>query len=219
MVVKTRYALIIGMVLALSAGESVFPQSAHFGQSGQSGQSGSITGRVRERDGKVLEGVLVRASRATDEQQKVEVSSNQKGEFRLTALASGDYVLSFERSGFQTLTTRRLSVTAGETVRIRGVIELAPERPPFSIIRGAVFSADGLSLPNATVKIERVGEGKRLKRETVSAEGGEFAFRVPPEKAVYRVTATARGFAPATKEIEVEPDEVRQVALTLERAK
>lgn len=204
---KRRYAQIGVIVLSL------------LGTSVAAAQSASITGKVRERGGKSLEGVNVRATRATDEAQKVEAKSNQKGEFQLAGLAPGEYVLSFERSGFRTFTTKRLPVAAGETVKLRNEIELAPENPPFSLIRGAVFTAEGFSLPNASVRIERLGEGKRFKRETVSVEGGEFGFRLPPEKATYRITATARGFETATKDIEVDADDVRQVALTLERSK
>jgi hypothetical protein len=39
------------------------------------------------------------------------------------------------------------------------------------------------------------------------------------EKAKYRVTATARGFQPASIEIEIDGDEARNVALTLQPLK
>ncbi|MEP7272420.1 MAG: carboxypeptidase-like regulatory domain-containing protein [Acidobacteriota bacterium] len=179
-------------------------------------QSGSISGKVKERDGKVLEGVLVVA--AGPNERKAEARSNEKGEFELTELKAGDYVLSFERRGFQTFTTRRLTVNSGETVKLSRVIELSTDRPTSAIIRGAVFTADGFSLPNANIKLERLGEGKRLKRETISVEGGEFGFRLPAEKSTYRITASARGFEPATLDVEVDSDEVRQIALTLKKS-
>lgn len=182
------------------------------------GQSASVVGRVKERDGKALEGVVIRAS-TTDGKQAGETTSDARGEFELLGLSAGDYVFTFERKGFQTFTTRGLPVEAGEKVKLRRVIEMAPERPPYAVVRGAVFTAEGFSLPNANITIEKVGEGKRLKRETVSVDGGEFGFRLPPEKAIYKVTATARGFVTGSKEIEVSADEVRQIALTLERVK
>jgi carboxypeptidase family protein len=204
---KARYAVIFGFVFAVLSSLPVLAQS------------GAIKGRIKERGGKMLEGVTVRAVHARDEQKKFETKSDAKGEFELKGVSAGDYVLSFERQGFQTFTTRSLSVGEGEILKLSRVIELAPDRPPVAIIRGAVFTGEGLTLPNASVKIERIDEGKRLKRETVSVEAGEFAFRLPAEKATYRITAVARGFQAATKEIGIEGDEVRQIALTLERVK
>src|SRR5206468_1526680 len=95
---------------------------------GQSGHLGTIRGRIKERDGKMLEGVTVRAVKAREEQSKLETKSDGKGEFELKGLAAGDYVLSFERQGFQTFTTRSLTVGEGETVKLSRVIELSPDR-------------------------------------------------------------------------------------------
>ena len=38
-------------------------------------------------------------------------------------------------------------------------------------------------------------------------------------RATYRITATARGFQPSSKEINIEGDELQNVALSLERLK
>jgi len=69
------------------------------------------------------------------------------------------------------------------------------------------------------VVIERIDGAKKFKQETISREGGEFAFRLKAEKAKYRITATARGFQPASVEVEIENDEARNVALTLQQIK
>jgi hypothetical protein len=67
--------------------------------------------------------------------------------------------------------------------------------------------------------IERIDGGKKFKQETFSQDGGEFAFRLKAEKAKYRVTAAARGFQPASVEVEIDGDEARNVALTLQPVK
>jgi hypothetical protein len=99
------------------------------------------------------------------------------------------------------------------------VVELAREGPPYALIRGAVFQGPGYTLRNATVTIERIDGEKKFKQEKVSVEGGEFSFRLKAEKAKYRITATARGFQPASLEVEIAGDEARNVALTLQQAK
>ncbi|HWQ35971.1 MAG TPA: carboxypeptidase-like regulatory domain-containing protein [Blastocatellia bacterium] len=225
---KTSYAIILSVVLTLVAALPSLAQSA----------SGAIRGKVKEQDGKALEGVkvLVRkietksggdqtASRASSQGARLaessfkrETETSSKGEFAFADLEPGNYALTFEKQGFVTITTWQIEVKAGETVQFGRTIELAREKQvESSLIRGAVFNHDGFTFPNATVRIERIGGGRKFKRETNSAEGGEFAFRVPSEKGTYRITASADGFQTAVKEIEVDAAEVRQISLTLEK--
>jgi Carboxypeptidase regulatory-like domain len=182
-------------------------------------QTGAIKGRVKERNGKALEGVIVRATNAENKEDKRETKSDDKGDFEFDALPAGRYSLSFERQGYKTFVTRKLEVAAGETTKLGAAVELSREGDPYAVIRGAIFRGPGFTLPNATVTIERIDGGKKFKQETLSQEGGEFAFRLKAEKAKYRVTATARGFEPASVEIEIGGDEARNVALTLQPVK
>jgi len=182
-------------------------------------QTGILKGKVKERNGKALEGVIVRATNAKNNDDKRETKSNDKGDFELTGLPAGQYTISLEKQGFKTFNSRNLDIAAGETTRLSAVIELVREGDPYAVIRGAVFQGPGYTLPNATVVIERIDGGKKFKQEKVSVEGGEFSFRLKAEKAKYRITATARGFQPASVEVEIEGDEARNVALTLQQAK
>jgi hypothetical protein len=86
------------------------------------------------------------------------------------------------------------------------------------VIRGAVLQGVGYSLSSASVLIERIDGGRKFKQETISREGGEFAFRLRAEKARYRLTASARGFQSSSIELDIEGDEVRNIALTLKPA-
>ena len=210
MKLKITYAIISWLVLI--AFLSISAQAQH----------GVVKGKVKEQGGKALEGVIVRtrAANASNEKDRHETKTDSKGDFELTGLATADYILTFEHPGFRTFTSRRLEVKDGEIIKLRQAVELSREREGFAVIRGAVFTSEGISLPNASVIIERLGENHGFKkRETTSGEGGEFAFRLPNDKATYRVTAKARGFQPLSKEVSVDSDEVRQIALALERIK
>lgn len=188
-------------------------------------ETGSLRGRIREQRGRALAGVKVEATRQSGTDSATETTSptgtyatesNSQGEFLLGSLPPGDYVLSFSLSGYRTFTTRRLTVTAGESVRLSRVIELAREEAPYAVIRGAVLQGVGFTMPNALVTLERIDGGRKLRQRTISREGGEFAFRLRAERATYRVTASSPGWKAATLEIEIENDEVRNVALVLE---
>lgn len=202
-----RYALVLSLVL-------LFSLSALAGV-----QSGAVKGKVKELDGKALEGVLVTATNAKNKVDKHETTSDAKGDFEFTKLPGGDYSFSFEKKGYKTFLSRNLTVVDGETLKLRSVIELKRDEAPYAAIRGAVFYGPGYSMPNASVTIERIDGGKKFKDEKVSGEGGQFTFRLKAEKAKYRVTATARGYEPASTEIEIEGDEIRNIALTLQPEK
>lgn len=207
MKLKLAYALMAQLVLIISFAGSAYSQT------------GIVKGKIKEQGGKALEGVVVRATNTKGKIDPHETKSDNKGEFEFTTLPSGEYSFSFEKQGYKTFTTRKLEVVGGETVKFNQAVELKREGEPYSVIHGAVLYGVGYSLPNALVTIERIDGGKKFKQEAVSREGGEFAFRLKAEKAKYRITATARGFQPASTEIEIESDEVRNVALTLQQTK
>ena len=204
-----KFKYVISGVIVLCA---IFTGSAF-------GQSGSIKGKVREQNGRSLEDVLVRASNARNKESRFEIKSDSKGEFTFPELPAGEYSLSFEKQGFKTFTTRKLEVASGDTIKLSRVIEMAREGESYSVIRGAVFHGAGFTLRNAIVTLERIDGIKKLKQDAVSQDGGEFAFRLKAEKARYRITAMAKGFQPASLEIEIESDEVRNIALTLQQEK
>lgn len=201
-----RYAISIGLVLLLTLNVSAQTQT------------GVVKGKIKEEGGKVLAEVLVQATNVKNKDDKYEAKSDDKGDFTFANLPAGDYTLSFTKQGYRIFTTRKLEVVNGETLKLSRTIELKREGEPYSVIRGAVLHGVGYTLPNSLVTIERIDGGKKFKQETVAREGGEFAFRLRAEKAKYRLTATAHGFQTASIEIEIDSDEVRNVALTLQQA-
>ena len=60
------------------------------------------------------------------------------------------------------------------------------------LIRGTVFTEDGLALPGAQMRIRRTAE-KKTRWETISNSRGDFAVRVKMGSA-YEVTVRAKGF-------------------------
>ena len=205
MKLKPGYALIAMLVLLFSTAV------------GAAAQTGLVKGKVKEEGGKALEEVLVQATNVRNKDDKHQIKSDSKGDFEFSDLPAGDYSFSLEKQGYKTFVTRKLAVIGGETLRLTA--ELKREGEPFSLIRGAVLNGVGYSMPNATVLLERIDGGRKFKQEKVSGEGGQFVFRLKAEKAKYRITANARGFQSASAEIEIESDEVRNIALTLQPVK
>ena len=60
------------------------------------------------------------------------------------------------------------------------------------LVRGTVFTPDGLALPGARLRIRRASE-KKFRWDTVSNSRGNFAVRVKMG-AEYEVVASAKGF-------------------------
>jgi Carboxypeptidase regulatory-like domain len=181
-------------------------------------QTASVKGKVKELKGNALDGVLVRATNQKNKDLKYESNSDNKGEFVITGLPAGEYSFAFEKKNYKKFTTRKIQIAAGETLNLNRVIELTKESVPYALIRGAVLYGTGYSLPGASVLIERI-DGKKFKQETISLEAGEFAFRLKAEPAKYRITASNRGFQPASIEIQIDDDEVRNIVLNLQPEK
>lgn len=190
-------------------------------------EGGQIQGKVKEDGGKMLADVTVKAARSVtrsldnqDTNQKgYDTKTNDKGEFVLSGLLPGNYVLTFELAGYRTFVTRRFELAAGETFKVPKIIELSREPEAHSLIRGAVLDASGYSLENASVSLER-SDGKKFKKiEKASVTGGQFAFRVPSETGTYRLSASADGFVTAVQEVSVDKNEIRSIVIQLEKKK
>jgi hypothetical protein len=188
--------------------------------SAQSGPTGIITGRVESRDDKKpIQGATVKATRSTTK-EVFQVETNDKGEFKIADLQPGTYVIEVDADKRNSTRLNVLqTVAAGKTTTLSKPIQMDAERS-FSIISGAVFNARGLSMANVKLTIERISStDPKLKKgkldETVSNQAGEFAFRFPGADAVYRVTATAKGYKTVTKDVDVQKDEKRNIALQM----
>ena len=103
----------------------------------------------------------------------------------------------------------------------RGLREVSGTPRALSIIRGAVFDSKGFSLPGVKIVLENLSkDGKAVTGkvgEYVTSTGGEFAFRLPGAAANYRVTATMKGFVTKIQDVDVQKNEARNIAVTLEK--
>ncbi|MEO8100035.1 MAG: carboxypeptidase-like regulatory domain-containing protein [Acidobacteriota bacterium] len=88
-----------------------------------------------------------------------------------------------------------------------------PQPEPYAIVAGTVFLDSGRSQPGAKVVLSRKQQPEKKLQEQISSPRGEFSFRVPPGPANYLITATLKGFEPASKEVEIVAQE--QVHKTL----
>jgi hypothetical protein len=144
-VVRVCAALIVS-IFALMAG----PASAQ--------QTGSIVGKVADNSGAVLPGVTVTATSSVLPTPRV-TTSGPAGEFRLPALPPGNYQISFELQGMQTLTRNavvqlQVDTTVNATLGIGGVTETVEVTavtslvdPSAATIKSGVSNEQLLSLP------------------------------------------------------------------------
>jgi hypothetical protein len=95
---------------------------------------------------------------------------------------------------------------------------LTVDEGSIAFLKGSVFDPSGRSVPGARVELARIEADGSLKKlaDRVTTETGQFAFRLPPDKAKYRVTAKAGGAQDATQEVMIDDAVVYRVALTLE---
>ena len=179
---------------------------------------GSIRGSVEDEKGQPKAGITVRAiSRRTNE-LVAEGVTGEKGEFLLENLKPARYTLVFSSPEYQQAVISSVEVRAGRQTRLERPIRLQPVEMTATLI-GATFDPNGFLLPGVRVVLERIPiegeEVKPLKLEQVSNSSGEFAFRLPGERARYRLTASAQGFEAETQMVDVAGGERRRIAIRL----
>ncbi len=182
----------------------------------QSRATGNIKGKVRVESGGAgtNEGIKVVARQS--ETDMATTTTNRKGEFVLGNLKPGVYTVIF-RPGQGSVIIDNVEVQAGKTRTLRERT-LPVDIGSIAFLRGSVFNAAGLSVAGARVEVERIEAGGRLQNigGYVTNSLGEFAFRLPPATAKYRVTARPPGGgSPVSKEVEVDGAYVYRVALSL----
>lgn len=179
--------------------------------------TGSIKGRVRVETGKPSEiAVIVRLG----EREVTQTTTNAKGEFTINGLQPGIYAVTFRKPGLSVGTINNVEIRAGKTRTLGDRLVLTVDEGSLAFLRGSVFDPGGRSVAGARVELSRVEADGSLKKlaDRMTTETGQFAFRLPPDRAKYRVTAKVEGAQPAVKDVEVDDAVVYRVALTLEPA-
>lgn len=92
---------------------------------GQGTTSASIIGQITDESGAVLPGVTVIARSPALQVPEVTDVTDQQGEYRLTQLPIGRYVVTYELPGFQTLRQQDVQLTIGFVARLDHVMKVA----------------------------------------------------------------------------------------------
>lgn len=188
-------------------------------------KTGTLKGRVEDVKGKPLADVEVRVMSSRTRAVK-ETTTDKDGNYALE-LEADDYTVSFDAAGVRGGSmTQMQQVEVGKVTEVK-TIRLEREKRT-SLLRGAVFNTEGFSLPGVKLKLVRVPSEEEIKEkkkidsfkaEYVSNSRGEFAFRLPPVRARYQVTAMLSGYKPQTKTVFVNEDEAAPLAFSLEAIK
>jgi hypothetical protein len=95
-----------------------------FAQGGGASSTGTIQGRVTDAQGAVLPGVAVTATSAALIQPQTTVTS-ETGNYRFPAVPPGQYEVSYELAGFNTLRRSGIAITLGFTANVNVELALA----------------------------------------------------------------------------------------------
>jgi hypothetical protein len=98
--------------------------SSAFAQGGGASSTGTIQGRVMDSQGAVLPGVTVTATSPSALGAQTAVTS-ETGNYRFPAVPPGEYELTFELAGFNTLKRSGISITLGFTANVNVELALA----------------------------------------------------------------------------------------------
>jgi uncharacterized GH25 family protein len=189
-------------------------------------KTGILKGKIEDLKGKPIAGVEVRVLRHRDRTTK-ETRTDASGSYNFE-LEPDDYTVSFDAEGYQGGTLVQMQQVEEGKETVVKTIRLEKERKKTSLVRGAVFDANGAALAGAKVKLVRIPteeeEKERRKPHSLSMSyttnsRGEFAFRLPSERARYKVTASGEGYKANTKIVDVNEDEAVPLAFSLEPVK
>jgi hypothetical protein len=176
--------------------------------------TGAIKGKVRVEQGSPggVAVILLQGDR-----EVTRAATDRKGEFTIAHVTPGVYSLRFRKPGLSVGTIEPLDVKAGKTRALGDRLVLSVDDGSIAFLRGSVFAESGRSVPGVRVDLVKVIDENSVQKidARVTGETGEFVFRLPPEKAKYRVTVKADGAQLASKDIEVDSAAVYRVALTL----
>jgi hypothetical protein len=183
----------------------------------QGGVTGGIKGKVRLENRETVAGVQVIVKQ--NEREVAQAVTDRKGEFNITGLAPGVYALTFQKSGLSVGSLGNIEVKAGKTKSLPDRLILTVSESTIARLAGSVFNEGGKSFPGVRVELARLGTDGSLKKidGRLTNESGQFVFRLPADKATYRVTVKAEGVEAQTKDVEIDGALVYRIAFTVER--
>lgn len=194
-------------IMLLMAGVAV-------GQKDKDKSLGTIKGKVRVETGTPA-GVTVVVRRG--ETEVTRSTTDKNGEFVVSRLQPGIYGLTFRKPGLSIGSLEEIEVKAGKTRSLGDRLILTIDEGSIAFLSGAVFTAEGRSVPNAKVELFRILEDGTTKKidARVTTETGSFKFRLSPDLGKYRVSVKTDGAEPISKDVEIDGAAVYRVALSL----
>lgn len=210
------YKLINKIAYVLCVAVLCLVASSTIGVAQKTNGAGGIKGKVRATaNGKAVAGATVTV--LDGEREVATATTNDKGDFVVNNLPVGTYTLTFRKPGLRVGSIPNVAVKSGKTVSLRDTLELPIDEGTLAFVRGSVFNEAGRSVSGVRVEIARVeGEGiARRLNAGVTGLTGEFAFRLAPEPATYRVTIKADGAETETKDVTIESAAIYRIAFTL----
>lgn len=173
---------------------------------------GSVKGKVADETGEAVSDVAVTLSKGT---WKKETVTDSNGEYAFSDVEAGEYDLSFEKVGYSSEGSIKVSIVKGETA--------APDKQILvrntGIIEGKVYDASGQPAANATVMLrgsESVSDTTRIS--AVTDENGKYAFK-DVVAGIYTITASDGNWDTdvnaVSQNVEVKPDEITDVNLDI----
>jgi hypothetical protein len=197
---KTTFATVLLLILSVAC-------------LAQDKMTGAIKGKVRVEQGSPggVAVILLQGDR-----EVTRAVTDKKGEFTIGHVVPGVYGVKFRKPGLSVGSIDGLEVKAGKTRALHDLI-LGIDEGSLAFLRGSVFTESGRSVPGVRVELARILAENSVQKidARVTGETGEFVFRLPPERAKYRVTAKAEGAQPISKDVEIDSAAVYRVALTL----
>lgn len=201
---KTRLLLLVLFLASLAAVPAI----------AQDKTTGGFKGKVRVEVGTPV-GVTVVVRQQDREVGRV--VTDKSGEFVVNRLKPGLYGVTLRKPGLSVGTIEDIEVKAGKTRSLGDHLILTIDEGSIAFIRGSIFDPNGRSVPNVRIELFRIEADGDLKKidGRVSNEIGSFVFRLTPDAAKYRVTASAKDAQPVSKDVEIDGAAVYRVALTI----
>ena len=109
------------LIAAMVAG--LMLPSSSFAQGGGASSTGTIQGKVSDSSGAVLPGVTVTAASPSMIGTQVQVT-NENGSYRFPAVPPGNYELSFELAGFNTMKRSGVQISLGFTANVNAELKV-----------------------------------------------------------------------------------------------
>lgn len=173
-----------------------------------SGSGAYVYGFVVDIDENELIGVSVTIE---GESYSGNVETDEDGWFEFANVPVGEYIVTFEMDGYQTV-TQNIVVPPGETEVDLDMITMEVE--VIASISGSVLDAHGIAIESARVKIR--GLRTKFSETKYTDEDGFFEF-TDLEADTYLIIAKAKGYRRAKQKAKLKNGEQKEVNITLKK--